>query len=374
MTQGFSLKDQLFNAKKVTYLAKQIKGAYPNFNDVGFCQDIVEQFPHLELKQRIVCIRIALKKYLPSDYLVALAILIRSLPNECDPSLSDNDFGDFIFAPYGDFAAHYGLENPHFEHSLLALKEFTTRFSMEDAIRYFINHDPKTSLKALKKWSQAPHYHVRRLCSEGLRPKLPWSKKISINPQEALPILDALFFDPTRFVTRSVANHLNDISKLDPELVLQTLIRWSKTKKQTEHEFAYLTRHSLRTLVKNGHPESLSLLGFKPQAQFETVDVSLDKNTLTFDEALEIQLAFTPTHSQKLMIDFQLHFPSMTSSPRSKVFKWTSVLVQAQDTKYLSKTLRFKQNLTTRKYLKGNYHIDIQINGEKLARASFQIV
>ena len=160
------------------------------------------------------CRQECLKKYLPADYAEAVNILLKALPEPLNENRTDDDFGDFIYAPYSDFVAHYGCIEANLAFSLAALKEMTKRFSAEDAIRYFINAFPKETLKTLYAWTSDSNYHVRRLCSEGTRPKLPWSQKINIPPEDALPILHALFADKTRYVTRSVANHLNDIAKI----------------------------------------------------------------------------------------------------------------------------------------------------------------
>jgi 3-methyladenine DNA glycosylase AlkC len=258
----FSLKDSLFNRRKIEKIAAEIYAVYPGFDRAGFVSQTVAKFPGLELKARIVWIAEMLACFLPADFRQATTTLLDALPPACDPSLKDDDFGDFIYAPYSEYIVRNGCRSEDLNFSLQALKSITTRFSAEDAIRYFINSFPTETMAEIANWATDTHYHVRRLASEGTRPKLPWSQKVVLTPGDAAPILDLLFADNTRFVTRSVANHLNDISKTDPGFVLAKLVEWKDSGKQSDKEMAYIINHSLRTLIKQGHEETLSFLGF----------------------------------------------------------------------------------------------------------------
>jgi 3-methyladenine DNA glycosylase AlkC len=195
-----------------------------------------------------------LEASLPGDYRRAVNVLLRSLPAPCDPALSDGDFGDFIYAPYAEYVARHGCTREDLTFSLAALRELTTRFSVEDAIRTFINACPTETLMTLMEWTADEHYHVRRLCSEGTRPKLPWAKRLTTPVGYAVPLLDRLYCDTTRFVTRSVANHVNDIAKLDPDMAVDTLRRWKDSGQQGLREMDYVVRHATRSLIKQGNP------------------------------------------------------------------------------------------------------------------------
>ena len=246
--EKFSLKDELFNASKVEKIALELESVYAEFETESFVQDVVAKFPELELKERIYHIRDMFKKYLPDDYVEATTILLNALPPELDNSKTDDDFGDFIYAPYSEYVTTYGCCDAHLDFSLEALKEMTKRFSVEYAIRDFINHYPDETLAMLEACAMSENYHQRRLASEGLRPKLPWAKKLTIDHTLPLRHLECLYADNTRYVTRSVANHLNDIAKIDAPLVVETLKRWNATGKQDTKEmnvhyktqFAYL--------------------------------------------------------------------------------------------------------------------------------------
>jgi 3-methyladenine DNA glycosylase AlkC len=268
------LKDRLFNQAKVKQIADEIQRVYPQFDKNSFAERIVERFPHLELKERIAWISENLHAFLPTDYREATSILLASLPPPNDNTKTDNDFGDFIYAPYAEFVARNGVTKKDLYFSLAALKEITMRFSVEDAIRRFINAFPKETMQELQKWSNDSHYHVRRLTSEGTRPKLPWSQKIIIAPEQAIPILDNLFSDKTRYVTRSVANHINDISKSDPKLAITTLQRWQKSGKQNPKEMNYVINHALRTLIKQGNKDAMKFLHFSTSPEVEILSNS----------------------------------------------------------------------------------------------------
>ncbi|OYY54934.1 MAG: DNA alkylation repair protein, partial [Sulfurovum sp. 28-43-6] len=196
----------------------EIKAVFEEFKQEMFEEAVLSRFGELELKERIYHIRDMLSVYLPDDFEHATKLLLASLPQELDSSKTDDDFGDFIYAPYGEFIAYHGCCESYVDVSLGALREVTKRFSVEYAIRDFINVFPDETLKMLEACARSPHYHERRLASEGLRPKLPWGKKITLKYTSALGVLEVLFTDKTRFVTRSVANHLNDLSKIDPGL------------------------------------------------------------------------------------------------------------------------------------------------------------
>lgn len=230
----FSLKDELFNEQKIAALGKQFVDVYAAFDQKQFVETVMHTLLQLELKQRIGCITDALHAQLPDDFEEAAMIIVDALPAPLDPEKTDNDFGDFIYAPLGEYVARYGCAAQYVHTALSTLREITMRFSMEDAIRTFLNAYPAETLSVLKHWATDEHYHVRRLVSEGTRPLLPWSGRIGIDQVDTLPLLELLYADCTRYVTRSVANHLNDVAKEKPELVIETLTRWQKEGKQEE--------------------------------------------------------------------------------------------------------------------------------------------
>lgn len=370
----FSLKDQLFNRNKVDMIAGQITRVYPQFDHIPFVNDTVARFSDLELKERINWISDQLKTFLPSDYNDALRILLASLPAECDPTLSDNDFGDFIYAPYAHFVAKWGCNAHDLETSLNALEIITTRFSAEDAIRYFINAFPTESLAKMIEWTIHHHYHVRRLASEGSRPKLPWSQKINLSISDTLPILNALYKDKTRYVTRSVANHLNDISKLDPQLTIDLLSQWKQTGRQTAKELSFIITHSLRTLIKKGHPDAMKLLNFSPSPQVTLSDFRVISPTIQIGDSMAFEFVVTSTQHEAVVIDYTIHFQNKSGQMSSKkTYKFKQLTLAPGAAMPLSKLHPFRANMTTRTLYPGPHQVDLHINGTVVGTAPFNL-
>lgn len=370
---SFSLKDQLFNPEKVNYLSGLVSSVYPAFEAEQFQHDVMVEFPQLELKERIAHITECLRKYLPDSYLEALSLLLQALPPELDPNLSDDDFGDFIFSPISLFVATYGCSQEHLKASFEALKECTKRFSAEYAIRFFINEFPEETLAFLTECATDSHYHVRRWASEGTRPKLPWAQSLVTEYTQPLPILDLLFADSTRFVTRSVANHLNDISKIDPDLVVETLQRWQASQSQEPKEMDFITRHSLRTLVKKGHVGALAMLGFPSEPNVTISELQTSTPEVKLGEAFEFSLVLTSHEDQKLLIDYVMEFATTGKRARTKVFKLKQWDAQADSSQTLRKKHRMKL-MTTRSLNLGQHTITLQINGQAYDSLSFELV
>lgn len=361
MSEKFSLKDHLFNREKVTYLASLIKSAYPKFEDKKFIKKTVEKFPELELKQRIDWIEQKIEEFLPFEYEKTLEIILNALPDELDPNKTDDDFGDFILAPFQVFIVKNGLSKKHLKKSLRALGECTKRFTVEGGIRYFINAFPDETISQIKKWSTSKNYHQRRLASEGIRPTLPWHINIDFDYREGIDILYMLFADKTRYVTRSVANHMNDISKIDSKLVLKTLALWKISQKQNEKEMDFIIRHSLRTLLKQGNKQALAMLGYKKPAQISVKFGKISK-TVKLGEKLEFNFNIKSHADQKLMISYYVYFLNKKNEFIPKIFQIKKCDVRKGDILELSKKHMLKI-MSTKKLYPGKQAIQIIVNG-----------
>lgn len=217
------------------------------------------------------------------------------------------------------------------------------------------------------------NYHVRRLVSESTRPSLPWSQKIGIDHIVLIKYLDILHTDKTRYVTRSVANHLNDISKKDPTLVVTTLKRWHTEKTQKPLELDWLTRHALRTLVKRGDTEALALLGYTAHTAPVVSNVLVPKKVIMGDR-LQFSFDVTSSISQNLLIDYVIDFVKLNGSTKPKVFKIKKIKAFADAVISVQKTHHLKADATTFKLNPGIHSITIQINGQKLATTQFEVV
>lgn len=371
MTERFSLKDHLFNKDSITILADYFFNNDFQFPRQKFIKKILVKFPQLELKQRIVHIREILADTLPADYPTALKIILEALPPQLDPKKTDDDFGEFILAPLSDYVANYGCTSKYLSISLDALREMTKRFSAEDAIRYFINAFPEKTMAFLKKCSKDPNYHVRRLSSEGTRPLLPWSHRLVIDSHVTLSILSQLFADSTRYVTRSVANHMNDISKQDPDIVLRTLKQWQKSNKQKPKEMDFIVRHSLRTLVKQGNLKALGLLGYNIDPKIHISNFRVLTSIVVIGNAVEFTFDITSLQKQNLRIDYVIHFANPRKDSK-KVYsiKQCEMADNEQRSFHKRHSLRV---MTTKRLYSGKHMIELIINGQTQGRVSFDL-
>ncbi len=315
-----------------------------------------------------------LEDHLPNDFKEAAIKIVRSLPPPLDESQTDDDFGDFIFAPLGEYVVRHGLHREHLDLSLRTLKELTKRFSMEDATRAFLRKFPKETVSQLTRWAQDANYHVRRLVSESTRPLLPWSGRIDLPVQVAIPLLDTLHADRTRYVTRSVANHLNDIAKTSPELVVETLQRWHDQSQQDPAELNWITRHALRTLIKRGHAQSLKLLGFNPTPKLTISEIRLTKTTLRPGETLEFSLDVVALRNESLVVDYAIDFVKAGGKRSVKVSRRPRSVCLKGEAKTINKKHKLHAQATTYQLYAGEHTLTIQINGQPVGTQRFTIV
>ena len=368
MSTKVLLKDLLFNAHSVARLSGRIAAVHSPFSSQAFEQEVLAQFPQLELKARIGCIAQSLRRHLPGEFRAATTILLGSLPAPLDPRRVDDDFGEFILAPLGDFVARYGCMSEHLDFSLQALHQITQRFSAEYAVRPFLKQFPEATLERLLEWTSDPHYHVRRLCCEGSRPKLPWGMAVYLPPRATLPILERLQADPTRFVTRSLANHLNDITKSEPDWVVQTLAGWRGP------DLAYIRSHALRGLVKSGHPGALKLLGYDLDNEVEVSGFALQPTRLTPGQTLEFSCQLGAVQECRVVVDYRIHFQSKRGRLESqKVFKLKTLQLSPGHPQRLTKRHPLRPAMTTRQLYPGQHRLELLVNGQIQAEADFYL-
>lgn len=262
--KGIPLK-LLLNREAIECLAQNILCVHKAFPADEFCQHALDGLEPLELMQRAQHIARSLRQFLPGHYAQAIAILVDSMtPAKTD----DNEVGagGFFYLPHSFFISDYGVDKHYnngedpFDVSMQALYALTMRFTSEFAIRPFLIHHPERTLARVALWLSDPNPHVRRLCSEGTRPKLPWGKRIQsfvANPQPTLPILEFLKNDESLYVRRSVANHLGDIAKDHPEIVFSTCERWLQA--GASNNLKWLIRHAVRHPAKKGNARALAI-------------------------------------------------------------------------------------------------------------------
>jgi len=278
----------------------------------------------------------------------------------------------FVVMSQCDFAAKYGLD--HFELSMQALYGMTKRFTAEGAIRAFIQKYPDQTLEQLAEWAEDENCHVRRLVSEGTRPRLPLAPRLPQfikDPRPVLRLLDKLKADPEQMVRRSVANNLNDIAKDNPELVVKTLREWRESNNKGTQ---WIVSHASRTLVKQGHEDALGLLGYSPNLAIRVQGLQLNKTAIRMGEDLifEFEVQSTNDKQQDIMVDYVIHHMKANGKLTPKVFKLAKKNLKGGKTLRLSKKHPFRQ-ISTRKYYSGKHLLEIQINGKIYAQAEFKL-
>lgn len=263
IAKGSSLA-QLLDREAIECLSHNLALVHPTFDTTGFRRDALEGLEPLSILRRGEHLARVLRRHLPTDYDDAIAILIRSLT----PAQSRTEglgLAVFFYLPHVSFVALYGLDPAEnggrdpFETSMAAQYELTRRFSAEFSLRPFLIRWPERTLARLLEWTNDPDPHVRRLCSEGTRPRLPWAIRIPgfvRDPRPAIPILESLRDDPSEYVRRSVANHLGDIAKDHPELAFEICERWVSG---ASEERKWLIRHAVRHPAKRGVAAALRL-------------------------------------------------------------------------------------------------------------------
>ncbi|MBY5932263.1 DNA alkylation repair protein [Tateyamaria omphalii] len=368
----FSLKDQLFNSDSLGDLADEFAAGVSGFDRDAFHAAALSGIPERSLMECLDWFADCIEPHLASDFPTMADQLEAAMPQRLDPSLRDDDFGRFIHAVPGVLAVRHGLE-AHRERALDLLYEATQRFSMEFYIRAFLNRWPEETLARLEAWAADENYHVRRLVSEGTRPKLPWARKVELTLDQTLPLLDRLQADGTRFVTRSVANHLNDVAKTEPGAVLGRLEAWEADGSQDAKERAWMQRHALRTLVKDGHPGAMAMLGYRGDAP---VDVSCEIATpkVVLGDALEFAVTLNAPDILPVLVDYRIRFARPNGKSGEKVFKLKVAEVKPGKPLVLKKVHKLKANATTFELHPGVHGLVVQVNGVDRAEASFEIV
>ena len=369
---SFSLKDQLFNETSVRELARAVKAAYPRFDDRAFQKDALTAFPQLELKQRISHLAKTLQAFLPKRFDRTVSVLRKALPPPLDPTLQDDDFGVFIWVVPGELIADIGCREDRVAVSLEFLREATMRFSSEGAIRPFLNAFPEQTMAAVRKWAKDDNYHVRRLASEGIRPLLPWAPRADVPFDEIVAVLDELHADPTRYVTRSVANTLNDIAKLEPKRVVDALSKWRDLGRQSPAELKWMTRHALRTLTGRGDPQALRLLGYTNRPQF-TLQRHDATTKVIVGEEFRWSASLLAEAKQRWLITMNILFLKANGKHSAKVFRLKDLAVAKGEVVEFEKRQPFKP-LTTRTLYPGVHHAELLVNGQVIAEHSFEVV
>ncbi len=367
MAESTLFKDNL-NPTLVEILSDKISAVYPAFDANSFVGHIMPRLEALEFKQRSALIAEGLHTYLPSHYADAVDVLLQILDW---PDAEAEQFYRFHLMPVAHFVETYGHD--HFEASMRANYEITQRFTAEFSIRPYINLYPAQTWAKLQQWVHDDNEHVRRLVSEGTRPRLPWASKLPQfieDPEPLFELLEPLKDDPSEYVRRSVSNNLNDITKDHPERVVAVLQHWNR---DASTGTRWIIKRALRSLVKAAHPGALALMGYTPpQVTLDQFD--LTPTEINMGEAFEFTFALTSTtdEPQALLIDYIVDFVKANGSTSPKVFKLTQRDLHPGETLTISKQHVIKP-ITTRKYYGGRHRVTLQINGVAMGEAAFEL-
>jgi 3-methyladenine DNA glycosylase AlkC len=365
-----------FSPDLVRRLARDLARAHPSFPARAFVRDASAGLDALELLDRGKHIAAALAKHLPPSYPEAIDVLLRSLgPEHATGELLGTGMAPFFYLPHTIFVAERGLD--HFDVSMRAQYALTKRFSAEGSIRPFIAKYPARTLAVLRAWARDPNAHVRRLASEGTRLRLPWAMRVAwldVNPARVLALLELLKDDPATLVRRSVANNLNDLGKVHPELLVATCTKWLRG---ASPERRALVEHALRSAVKRGDRGALAILGYGERPSVALEDVRLRPSRIAIGGHVTIAFALRSTArtSQDLLVDLAVHFVKArgAGAGQAKVFKLRRVALAAGARAAFAKKVSLAVH-TTRKPRPGRHAVDVLVNGAAFPAGAFVVV
>ena len=353
-----ALKHQ-FGKTVVTRIAQEIHAVHRGFDHASFTRDVMHGFEAMELMARGRHLGAVLQRHLPARFGDAVDVLLATLPPERGP---EGGMASFKYLAHTEFVRQFGV--PHLDDALRALHALTQVFTGEFALRPFLEQHEAATLERLRTWTRDPSEHVRRLVSEGTRPRLPWAPRLRAfqrDPAPVLALLEMLRDDPSLYVRRSVANNLNDIGKDHPALLVETASRWLEG---ATAERRWIVTHALRSAVRGGDPAALKVLGFGGRAQIDLVESTIQpaRPALGTKVVVTCTLRNPARRAQRVVVDLRVHFVKANGATRPKVFKLSNVDFAAGASVTLRKTISLA-DLTTRAHYAGVHRIELQLNG-----------
>jgi 3-methyladenine DNA glycosylase AlkC len=368
----------LLNRQTIVHAGQHLQQAWPTFDRQHFEAMALEGLDALELKARAAHIAAALDATLPDDFDRAAHILEATLAppksaqeGTAKPADTAQGLSGWVVWPMTMWVARRGLPTP--ERALLALHAMTQRFTAEWAVRPFIERYPELCWPLLRRWAGDPSEHVRRLVSEGTRPRLPWGlqlKGLIADPSPTLPLLRLLQDDPSDYVRRSVANHLNDIAKDHPGQVADWV---AEHLPGASPQCKALLRHACRTLIKQGDARTLALWGVGDRFDGQlNLEISPQQIRLGGSLQLRVSLQAASKRPQTLVIDYAVHHVKANGQTAAKVFKGWAVQLAPGEQRSLTKGHAVRP-ITTRRYYPGRHVVDLRINGVVEAQGAFTL-
>lgn len=366
---------EMFSEELIEWTAHHFARVHQPFDKAGFIASASDGLAALELKERAAQITEALTQHLPDDFYEASEVVHSALHPSQDSDRDGAELKDGLTGwavwPICDWATQEGIDQPDI--ALNLLKCLTKRFSAEFAIRPFLDEQRDATLKVMHKWAGHNNRHVRRLVSEGTRPRLPWGMQLKgfvADPSPILPLLHSLRDDEEDYVRRSVANNLNDISKDHPDLVADIAADWLKNASKDRKR---LVKHACRTLIKQGHEPTLKAFGYQSVQGLEA-SLHLKTSTVKYGGALEFDCAMKHEQNEAVpvIIDYAIHFMKVNGKTAPKVFKWKTGKLKSGASS--SSKRHVIKPITTRKYYGGEHKVDIIVNGVVVASGVFELV
>lgn len=362
-TSGPTLMKDRISPDVVTHLADLLAAASKSFKREEFLAAAIEGLESMEMKARVIHVADALAAGLPANFPKAAKVI--------DRALKSPELNSWMAYPVDDYVARYGIDFP--EVALPLMGRLTKRWSCEFAIRPFIREHAKQTFEQFDIWIGSDDEDLRRLVSEGSRPRLPWGGFIPEfveDPTPTIALLDRLVDDPSLYVRKSVANHLNDIAKDRPDWLLDRLGGWSQDDAATK----WIVRHALRTLIKAGEPRALALIGVGHGAAVTVRRFAVEPATIRLGDQIAIAatLFSDATDAQSLVVDYRIHYARAGGKTAAKVFKWKSFDLAAGETAALAirQTIR---DFSTRRHHPGRHAVDLIVNGRTMATSAFEI-
>jgi 3-methyladenine DNA glycosylase AlkC len=366
------LKDS-FGPDVAVRIAGMLADVHPTFPADAFLRDALDGYDDLELTPRARQIAVAMGAHLPQDFEEAAAIVVASLGPPIDgDELTGVGMEPFVYLPHVFWVAERGLD--HWETSMAAQYQLTQRFTCEYSIRAFIDREPERTLARLREWTGDPNPHVRRLVSEGTRPRLPWAPRLQRfvdDPAPVIELLELLKDDPTTMVRRSVANNLNDIGKDHPDVLVEVCRRWSA---DASSERWRLIRHALRSAVKRADAGALELLGFAAAGAAAVANAKISPARVAIGGKVQVRCTITNTGKDvaAFNVDLRVHFVKANGGTGPKVFKVKAVELAPRTSVELTKSISLVQH-STRTHYPGTHLVELVVNGVTEPIGSFTV-
>ncbi len=328
-----------------------------------------EQWEGRELKDRMKHTSAVLHRFLPQPFEKAVGAILDTVRALQEEGVTEKAL-EYMFFP--DYIERFGLE--HYEVSVGAMERLTPFTSCEFAVRPFIKAYEGKMLEQMLRWSEHPNHHVRRLASEGSRPRLPWAMalpELKKDPSPILPILENLKADPSDYVRRSVANSLNDISRDNPDIALSVFRSWIGQRPETDG----LAKHGARTLLRQGRPEAMELFGYSPPTGIELENFQIGTPAVTIGGQLEFsfELLNKSLHPALVRLEYGLYYLRANGSHSRKVSKISEREYPPNSTTRIERRQSFR-TITTRRYYPGPQGLSLIANGVELAKKIFKLL